>query len=270
MITPETILTRKSVRSYDGRPIEAETLAKIEDFANETQNPFGIPVSFVFLDAKERELSSPVLTGEPLYVAGKVGKVPYGDVAFGFSMEHLLLYAWSLGVGSVWIGGTMKRELFEAAGGKGPEERMPCVSPLGYPAAKKSLRETVMRRGVGADSRLPGEKLFFCDSFDTPLPGKAPEPCSDLLEFVRWAPSAVNKQPWRVVLRGDRYHFYLKHDKGYTSDAVGDMQKIDLGIALCHFVLGAELNGLTASVQVADPGIAIPTGTEYIASVALK
>ena len=164
----------------------------------------------------------------------------------------------------------MKRELFEAAAGKGPEERMPCVSPLGYPAAKKSLRETVMRRGVGADSRLPGEKLFFCDSFDTPLSGKAPEPCSDLLEFVRWAPSAVNKQPWRVVLRGDRYHFYLKHDKGYTSDAVGDMQKIDLGIALCHFVLGAELNGLTASVQVADPGIAIPTGTEYIASVALK
>ena len=76
MITPETILTRKSVRSYDGRPIEAETLAKIEAFANETQNPFGIPVSFVFLDAKERELSSPVLTGEPLYVAGKVGKVP--------------------------------------------------------------------------------------------------------------------------------------------------------------------------------------------------
>ena len=270
MITAETILTRKSVRSYDGRAIETETLERIRTFANEVGNPFGIPVSFAFLDAKERGLSSPVLTGEPLYVAGKVGKVPYGDVAFGFSMEHLLLYAWSLGVGSVWIGGTMKRELFEAAAGKGPEERMPCVSPLGYPAAKKSLRETVMRRGVGADSRLPGEKLFFLDGFDTPLSGKALEPCGDILELVRWAPSAVNKQPWRVVLRGGRYHFYLKHDKGYTSDAVGDMQKIDLGIALCHFVLGAELKGFTASVQVDDPGIAVPTGTEYIASVVLE
>ena len=264
MITAETILTRKSVRAYDGRPIEPETLAKVRAFAAAVENPFGIPVSFVFLDAAENGLSSPVLTGEPLYVAGKVGKVPYGDVAFGFAMEQLLLYAWSEGLGSVWIGGTMKRELFETAAGLAPGERMPCVSPLGYPAAKRSLRETIMRRGVGADSRLPGEKLFFRDGFDTPLSTQ-----DDLLELVRWAPSAVNKQPWRVVLRDGQYHFYLKHDKGYSSDAVGDMQKIDLGIALSHLVLGARIQGRAAKVEIHDPGVAVPSGTEYIASVQL-
>ena len=105
MITAETMLARRSVRSYDGRPIEAETLEKVKGFADRIQNPFGIPVRFVILDAKEKGLSSPVLTGEPLYVAGKVDKVPYGDVAFGFAMEELLLFAWSLGLGSVWIGG---------------------------------------------------------------------------------------------------------------------------------------------------------------------
>lgn len=98
MITAETILTRKSVRSYDGRPIEPEALEKVKAFAAKVEDPFGIPVTFVFLDAKEHGLSSPVLTGEPLYVAGKVAKVPYGDVAFGFAMEQLLLYAWSLGL----------------------------------------------------------------------------------------------------------------------------------------------------------------------------
>ena len=158
---------------------------------------------------------------------------------------------------------------FEKAAGLREGLVMPAVSPLGYPAAKKSLRETVMRRGVGADSRLPGEKLFFCDSFDTPLSGKAPEPCSDLLEFVRWAPSAVNKQPWRVVLRGDRYHFYLKHDKGYTSDAVGDMQKIDMGIAICHFCCGLEEQGRTWSLELKDPGISAPADTLYIATLRL-
>ena len=120
MITAETILTRKSVRSYDGRPIDPGTLEKVKTFAEEVQNPFGIPVTFVFLNAKERGLSSPVLTGEPLYVAGKVAKVPYGDVAFGFAMEQLLLYAWSLGLGSVWIGGTMKRELFQGCPASAP------------------------------------------------------------------------------------------------------------------------------------------------------
>ena len=270
MIGAETILTRKSVRAYDGRPIAPEILAQVKAFAAGVDNPFGIPVTFVFLDAKEKGLSSPVLTGEPLYVAGKVGKVPYGDVAFGYAMERLLLYAWALGLGSVWIGGTMKRELFQQAAGLGAGERMPCVSPLGYPAAKKSLRETVMRKGVGADSRLPGETLFFEGDFDRPLAGKALDAWRDVLELVRWAPSAVNKQPWRLVLRDGRFHFYLRHDKGYTSEAVGDMQKIDLGIALCHFVLGIELQGRTAAVTVADPGVPAPAGTEYIASVEVQ
>ena len=267
MITAETILTRKSVRSYDGRLIEPETLEKVKAFAQEIKNPFSIPVSFVFLDAKEKGLSSPVLTGEPLYVAGKVAKVPYGDVAVGYAMESLLLYAWSVGLGSVWIGGTMKREVFEAAAEKEAGERMPCVSPLGYPAAKKSLRETLMRKGVGADSRLDGEKLFFDGSFHRPLTGKALEPWNDLLELVRWAPSAVNKQPWRIVLGDGRFHFYLRHDKGYIGEAVGDMQKIDMGIALCHFVLGAELRDQAPTVTIADPGIPTPSGTEYIATV---
>ena len=269
MITAETMLTRRSVRTYDGRAVAPETLAQVKDFAAAAENPFHIPVSFVFLDAKEKGLSSPVLAGEPVFVAGKVAKVPYADVAFGYSMESLLLYAWSLGLGSVWIGGTMKREAFDRAAGLEPGERMPCVSPLGYPAAKKSLRETVMRRGCGADSRLPGEKLFFDGGFDKPLVGQALEPVGDLLELVRWAPSAVNKQPWRIVLKDGRFHFYLKHDRGYIGEAVGDMQKIDLGIALCHFVLGARLRGQTAAVTVADPGIPVPDGTEYIATAEL-
>ena len=270
MITAETILTRKSVRSYDGRAVEPETLEKVKAFAEAVQTLFGIPVTFAFLDAKAHGLSSPVLTGEPLYVAGKVAKVPYGDVAFGFAMEQLLLYAWSLGLGSVWIGGTMKREAFEAAAGLGAEERMPCISPLGYPAAKRSLRETVMRKGCGADSRLSGEKLFFHQDFGTPLAGKALEPWGDLLELVRWAPSAVNKQPWRLVLRDGRFHFYLRHDKGYISDVVGDMQKIDMGIALSHFVLGARIKGLEPTVTINDPAIPAPPGMEYIATVELK
>ena len=270
MITAETILTRKSVRSYDRRPIDPGTLEKVRAFAEAVQNPFGIPVTFVFLDAKEHGLSSPVLTGEPLYVAGKVGKVPYGDVAFGFAMEQLLLYAWSLGLGSVWIGGTMKRELFQQAAGLGAGERMPCISPLGYPAAKRSLRETVMRRGCGADSRLSGEKLFFREDFGTPLAGKALEPWGDLLELVRWAPSAVNKQPWRLVMRDGRFHFYLRHDRGYIGEAVGDMQKIDMGIALSHFTLAARIKGLEPTVTITAPAIPVPPGTEYIATVELS
>ena len=258
---------RKSVRTFDGRPVSTDDRNKLEQYAQSIANPFDIPVRFVWLDAKECGLSSPVLSGETLYVAGIVDKVPYADVAFGHSFEKLVLYAWSLGIGTTWIGGTMKREVFERAAGLTEGEMMPCVSPLGYPARKRSIKETLMRKGVGADSRLPAEKLFFDGAWDVILSAEHQGTLSELIEMVRWAPSAVNKQPWRVIVSGRDFHFYEKRDKGYSGEKTGDLQKIDVGIALCHLVMGLEEQGKKPDVAVKDPGFAVPDGVEYIVSV---
>ncbi len=262
----ELIMSRKSVRTFDGTAVGREDREKLEAFLSGIKDPFGIPVEFVLLDAKEHGLQSPVITGEKLYAAGKVQKVPYADVAFGYSFERFALYAWSLGIGTTWIGGTMKRELFEKAAGVREGEMMPCVSPLGYPAKKRSVREVVMRKAVGADSRMPAEKLFFENNWGTPLSGELRDTYAEPLEMVRWAPSAVNKQPWRLVFSEGRCHFYEKKDRGYVGEATGDLQKIDVGIALCHFVMGLEEQGKTPKVVIADPGIRIPEDAEYIAT----
>ena len=258
---------RKSVRTFDGRPVSAEDREKLEQYVQTIANPFDIPVRFVWLDAKEHGLSSPVLSGETLYVAGIVDRVPYSDVAFGYSFEKLVLYAWSLGIGTTWIGGTMKREAFERATGLAAGERMPCVSPVGYPAGKRSIRETLMRKGVGADSRLPADRLFFDGAWDVSPSAEQQETLSELIEMVRWAPSAVNKQPWRVVVSGRDFHFYEKRDRGYVGEKTGDLQKIDVGIALCHFMMGLEEQGRKAEMIASDPGLAVPAGVEYIATV---
>ena len=50
-------------------------------------------------------------------------------------------------------------------------------------------------------------------------------------------------------------------------DATGDLQKIDVGIALCHFLLGLEDMGRQPEVKAEDPGIPIPGDMEYIATV---
>ncbi len=259
---------RKSVRSFDGAPLRPEDREKLEEYLRELDNPFGIPVECVLLDAAKEGLGSPVITGETLYVAGTVEKKPYADVAFGVSFEKLVLFAWSLGIGTTWIAGTMKRDRFEAAAGLKEGWMMPCISPLGYPAKKRSLKESMMRKGVGADSRFPAEKLFFDGSFDKPLAGDKLAALSGPLELVRWAPSAVNKQPWRLVIGEGRAHFYEKKDKGYVGDATGDLQKIDVGIALSHFLLGLEAQGKAPSVTAEDPGIPAPADTEYIVTVA--
>ncbi len=260
----ETIKERRSVRTFDGRNLTEEHRKDIEEYIRDIKNPFDIPVEFLLLDAEEHNLSSPVLSGEKLYLIGKVSKKPYADVAFGYSFEKLVLHAWELGIGTVWIGGTMKREHFEEEAGLKDGEMMPCISPLGY-AAKKSLKETMMRKGVGADTRFSADKLFFENTWGNPLSADAD--MTEVLEMVRWAPSAVNKQPWRIVFKDGAYHFYEKKDRGYVKEETGDLQKVDIGIALCHFVLALEEKGKTPEVYVKDPGIDIPEETEYIASV---
>lgn len=261
--------SRRSVRTFDGREIDTEDRNKLSSFIKKIENPYGIPIEFKLLDGKKQNLPCPVVSGTDLYMGAKAPRAAHMEEAFGYSFEMLVLYAQSMGIGTVWIGGTMDRSAFERAIGLQENEIMPCVSPLGYPAEKLSIRESVMRKAIKADQRKPFEELFYDGTFDRPLTKEKAGRLAEPLETVRWAPSAVNKQPWRVVSDQDGVHFYLKRNKGFVSEAVGNMQKIDLGIALCHFALAAKEKGMDARFCINDPGITAQADTEYIASYLL-
>jgi len=260
------ICARRSVRTFDGRALTSEDAEKLSAFMERIENPYGIPVAFRMLDGKKHGLKCPVITGTELYVGGKVVLQPHAFEAFGYAFEMLVLYAQSLGIGTVWLGGTMNRSAYEDAMELADGEVMPCASPLGYPADKMSLREGGMRKSIRADERLLFEELFSNGSFDHPLTAEKAGDLSQPLEMVRRAPSAVNKQPWRAVVCDDAVHFYLRRSKGFGHSASLDMQKIDAGIALCHFDLAAEYSGLNPVFALDDPGIPVDADTEYIAS----
>ena len=262
----EQIKVRRSVRSFDGRALDDNTKEKLISFWDTIVNPFDIPVEFRFLDAKEKGLSCPVVSGTNLYVGGKIKNVSNASVAFGYSFESYVLFAQSLGLGTVWLGGTMNRAAFETAMELKEDEIMPCASPVGYTAKKMSMRENMMRKAIKADERLPFEELFFDNTFNSALIKE--KCCPGLvtsLEMVRLAPSAVNKQPWRVVVTDNMVHFFLKRSKGFSKEGKLDMQMIDMGIALCHFALTAKENGLKIEIMQKTPDL-LREDMEYIAS----
>lgn len=260
------IRERRSVRTYDERPVSGDDLQKLRKLIDTIKNPFGVPVAFKVLDAAKHKLSSPVLCGESLYVGAKVTPAEHWNEAYGYAFERLVLHAQSLGLGTVWIGGTMNRSIFEKAMELADGECMPCVTPVGYPAARMSVRETLMRKGVKADVRLPFEELFFDGSWEKPLTAEKAGALAQPLEMVRLAPSAVNKQPWRAVVMDGNVHFFLKRSRDFAIGKSGDMQKIDVGIALCHFELSASEEGLNPQFKISDPGLPLEAGMEYIAS----
>ncbi len=260
---------RRSVRAYDGRPLDESTKEQLLSFAKDIQNPFNIPVEFKLLDAKKDGLVCPVVSGTDLYVGGKIKNVPNASVAFGYSFEAFVLYAQSIGLGTVWLGGTMNRAAFEKAMELSEDEMMPCASPLGYAAKKMTVRESMMRKAVKADERLPFEELFFDGSWEAPLTRDRAGELAEPLEMARLAPSAVNKQPWRVVVADNTAHFYLKRSKGFSREGKLDMQMIDMGIALCHFALAAKANGLNTQFVQDDPQCISNPDVEYIASYSI-
>ncbi len=265
----DIIKNRKSVRTFNGKEISFAEIEKLKVFIETIENPYKIPVEFKLLNAKENGLICPVVTGTDLYIGGKIKSTPEANVAFGYSFEMLVLYAQSLGIGTVWLGGTMNRSAFEKAMNLGADEIMPCASPIGYPAKKMSLKESMMRKVIKADERLNFQELFFKDNFDTPLTKDQADNLLYPLEMVRLAPSAVNRQPWRIIVSDNYVHFYLKRSKGFATAAL-DMQKIDIGIALCHFALAANEIGLNAAFTFKNPKITVGADTEYIASYLIK
>jgi len=179
---------------------------------------------------------------------------------------------------------------------------MPAVASTGYIGDDGT--ERIREREEGSRRFPPGE-LFFAAEWGTPLTaaggGTGGAAGADdeggagryaaALEAMRMAPSATNKQPWRIVRTaspeggghaaatghggaGHDWHFHLVRTKGYGKGSavftllrIADLQRVDMGIAMCHFELVARESGLEGSWVVADPGLDLPgPGIEYAAT----
>jgi hypothetical protein len=146
---------------------------------------------------------------------------------------------------------------------------MPCMSPIGYQADKMGVKEVLMRKGVKADTRFDFSELFFKGDFNTPLTQDEAKECGILLalEAVRLAPSAVNKQPWRIIIDNNLIYFYkkplIKNNRAF------DVEKVDLGIAMNHFVQGLKNKGLEYEFNISNPNIE-SNDCEYIATIIIK
>ncbi len=257
----ELIQKRNSCRSFDGRSLSSETLEALEQaFLRCQPNPFGAAVRLPILDAVKlvgKQLGTyGVIRGASAYFAGVVKSGDRDREGLGWSMERAVLEAAALGVGTCWLAGTYRRADFSHAVPLASDEKIICVSPIGLPAVRRTLLDSLMRGTIGSARRKPWASLFYEGSFDTPLSEEDAGEWRNALEAVRLAPSASNGQPWRVVRQGRAFHFY--RNTGY-----GDITRVDMGIAACHFELVAKELGLPGGWIYEDPGIGRSTHSVY-------
>ena len=267
------VKTRTSVRTYDKQQLTSAVKDQLTQYMHSLSGPFTPKVTFKLLENDQKHNAGKlgtygVIKGASAYIGASIQKdEPFALETLGYTFEKLVLYAASLGLGTCWLGGTFKKGAFAEAMGVKEDVLFPIVSPVGYPLAKGHLMGSFIRFAAKSNQRKAWNELFFDGTFSAPLSTASAGKYEFLLEMVRLAPSASNKQPWRIIKEGNTYHFYELKTPGYSDRLGYDIQKIDIGIALCHFHLAALEKHLQGEFKHLSPSFSDkPTEAHYIIS----
>jgi nitroreductase len=277
----DIIRRRFSCRAHLAQPIDAELQRQLQAFMRPLRaGPLGAPARFELVAASEQGRQSlkglgtyGFIRGAAGFIVGAAGPGAKNLEDYGYLLEGIILRAAELELGTCWLGGFFTKSSFAKKISAQPGELLPAVASVGYIEHPEVAREALMRRRLGANQRLPWARLFFSQKFGSALAPEAAGVYRAPLEMVRLGPSASNKQPWRVVWAGRLWHFYLQRSPGYQQAffsrllKVDDLQRVDIGIAMCHFELAARELGLAGQWQVSDPTLELPDElTEYVVS----
>lgn len=275
----EIIPERFSCRIYLDEPISAATLLKLQRYIDSLPSgPFGSKPRFKIVAAS---LDDPAalrglgtygfIHGASAFLVGASIPVGFYLEDFGFLMEDIILAATSLGLGTCWLGGSFTRSSFEKRISKLPGEEIPAVTAMGLIGNQNEARNGLIRRKVGAHSRRPWERMFWENEFGNPLSKTKAGKYAVALEMVRLGPSASNKQPWQIVRIGTEWHFYIRRTEGYRLGAINkslkiaDLQRADMGIAMCHFELTCRELGLSGKWTQSNPNLEVQSQlVEYV------
>ncbi len=203
---------------------------------------------------------------------GAVGPSSKSLEDYGYMLESAILFVTDMKLGTCWLGGSFTRSSFARKISATVEGLVPAVASVGY-ILKKEQSGVTIRQLVGGHNRKPWENLFFREKFGVPLSPDDAGPFAGLLEMVRIAPSASNKQPWRIIKDRDSWHFYMQRTRGYGKSFtfrllnIADLQRVDMGIAMCHFEFTARELGLKGRWEIKEPKIEKPNALcEYTIS----
>ena len=208
----EAMRARHSVRAYEQREIEGEIKDMLEDKIAELNGRSGLHIQLITHESKA--FDSPMahygkFSGVTDYIAMIGKKDDKLEEKCGYYGEKLVLFAQQLGLNTCWVAVSYKK--IKTAYMLDAGEKLCIVIAIGYGKTQ----------GVPHKSKAPSEVADM---------GDVPEWFKKGVEAALLAPTAVNQQ---------KFFFAIADGKVSAKAGRGFYSRIDLGIAKCHFELGA-------------------------------
>jgi nitroreductase len=238
------ISQRMSVRDYRPGELDSEDLGKIEEGRK----------SLAALDD-----SAALLRVIPAEKAGvSFGHAPYCLCSYAkddddarlnasFLLQEMSLYLSTLGFGSCWVGMAKPKNGF-------PEyEGLPFFKLLVFGKAAGAYR----RESVSQFKRKTLSEI-------TDIQDGA-----KVLEAVRLAPSAINRQGWKLYGEGTKIRLYMANNNFLVKKLMDPLTIADAGIALCHLWIAAKALGVFRASGKETEGLPHIKGFSYVRTIEL-
>ncbi len=209
----EAMKERHSVRSYLDKPLEGNVLEELEKEIDKCNKESGLHIQLVknepkAFDSKMAHYGK--FSGVKNYIALIGKKSSKLNELCGYYGEKIVLKAQMLGLNTCWVAMTYKK--IPGVFTVNKDEKLTVVICIGYGAVQGSAHKSKSSNSVSnADE-------------------SAPEWFKKGIEAALLAPTAMNQQ---------KFTFELQGNKVAAKPGLAFYSKVDLGIAKCHFEIGA-------------------------------
>lgn len=224
MTLQEAIVARHSVRKYIDKEIPTDIITALQDKIAECNNVGNLNIQLVLNETRafSGKLSYGSFSGVKNYLVMVGKKGDNLDERVGYYGEQLVLLAQTLGLNTCWVGLSYRKvpEAYHV----GNDEKLACMIALGYGETQGVSHKIKTVEDVSNASDI------------------TPSWFKKGVEAALLAPTAVNQQKFSfeyLGLKNNRHQ--VKAKKGLSM--IGYTQ-MDLGIAKCHFEIGAGVNNL--------------------------
>lgn len=236
----EAIKKRKSIRNYSDEEIPKTKLEEIKKKIN-SPDPLYEDIK-MDVHLKKREEVQEGIKG----IIGGYGEIesPYYLIIsseqkdgylenIGYTLEEIVLELTKMEIGTCWIGSHKDEEELEKRINKEKKQKIVIMIGFGYPNQKSELY------------RDP-EKIKRKDIPELIINHEGLENWENPLESARLAPSAMNRQPWRFLIKENELDLYIKKRSRIINKIINKfgnlekMNRIDAGISLKHIEIAAK------------------------------
>lgn len=256
-----TLLSRRSCRRFDSAPLSSALLQQIEESLHTIQplQP-GQAIQFSLLQELEKTRLAVAQGAYGRFIVSPHLMIPYTLhntdplVELGFQSQQAVFHLETLGLGSCYIGAHGRVLKLQKEFDLPEEAQLAAVLVFGTPSPSTlnhNLNQS-LRSLFGSRKRKPLQELLL----PSPQSETAAQPreWEAILQAGRWAPSATNAQPWRLLRLEDNTLQLFTNPAVYpfvlSSEGKLMYALFDAGIFMANILLAAQAFGVHAAWQL--------------------